>query len=226
MDKNKRPILITGTHRAGTTWVGKIIALSKDIGYISEPFSLHHRYGIFNYNIEYWFQYIYDVNEADILIPFQNMLNFKYNLSPEIRTVKSLKDFLRMIRDFYVFNSNHIVKKRPLIKESLAFFSAPWISLEFSANILIMIRHPAAFIGSLKKGNTKFPFKNLLLQEKLMEEILTPFKYKIEEYSKREYSIINQGILLWNIFHYVIFEYKKNIIIGFFTVMKIFLMTQ
>ena len=44
-----------------------------------------------------------------------------------------------------------------------------------------------------------------------MEEDLRPFKSKIEEYSKRENSIIDQGILLWNIVHYIIFEYEKKI---------------
>ena len=34
-----RPILVTGAHRSGTTWVGKMLALAPGVGYIHEPFS-------------------------------------------------------------------------------------------------------------------------------------------------------------------------------------------
>ena len=33
------PILVTGAHRSGTTWVGKMLALAPGIGYVHEPFS-------------------------------------------------------------------------------------------------------------------------------------------------------------------------------------------
>ena len=34
-----RPILVTGAHRSGTTWVGKMLALAPGVGYVHEPFS-------------------------------------------------------------------------------------------------------------------------------------------------------------------------------------------
>ncbi|HUH21151.1 MAG TPA: hypothetical protein VLZ09_04715, partial [Gaiellaceae bacterium] len=35
----KRPILVTGAHRSGTTWVGKMLALAPGVGYVHEPFN-------------------------------------------------------------------------------------------------------------------------------------------------------------------------------------------
>src|SRR6476620_4378035 len=34
-----RPIVVTGTHRSGTTWVGEMIATSPQVAYVHEPFN-------------------------------------------------------------------------------------------------------------------------------------------------------------------------------------------
>ena len=41
-----KPILVTGSHRSGTTWVGKMLAATGSVGYIHEPFNLKNRPGI------------------------------------------------------------------------------------------------------------------------------------------------------------------------------------
>jgi hypothetical protein len=40
------PILVTGAHRTGTTWVGKMLAASPQVAYISEPLNVWHRPGV------------------------------------------------------------------------------------------------------------------------------------------------------------------------------------
>ena len=37
-----KPILVTGAHRSGTTWVGKMLALAPGVAYLHEPFSPTH----------------------------------------------------------------------------------------------------------------------------------------------------------------------------------------
>ena len=32
-----KPILVTGSHRSGSTWVGKMLATSPSVNYIHEP---------------------------------------------------------------------------------------------------------------------------------------------------------------------------------------------
>jgi hypothetical protein len=43
-----------------------------------------------------------------------------------------------------------------------------------------------------------------------MEFLPKEFKAQIEEYAQTQVPIIDQAILLWNIIHYQIAEYKKN----------------
>ena len=39
MTSSAKPILVTGAHRSGTTWVGKMLALAPGVGYVHEPFN-------------------------------------------------------------------------------------------------------------------------------------------------------------------------------------------
>jgi len=36
----QKPILVTGSHRSGTTWAGKMISACPNVGYIHEPFNI------------------------------------------------------------------------------------------------------------------------------------------------------------------------------------------
>ena len=38
--KNSKPILVTGSHRSGSTWTGRIISAAPHVGYIHEPFNI------------------------------------------------------------------------------------------------------------------------------------------------------------------------------------------
>ncbi|MBC6456279.1 MAG: hypothetical protein GDA43_26550 [Hormoscilla sp. SP5CHS1] len=73
--KQKKPILVTGAHGSGTTWVGSMIAQSPSVGYINEPFHLNHRPGS-RAKFDYWFTYITDENGANIETSIQDTLNF------------------------------------------------------------------------------------------------------------------------------------------------------
>ena len=38
--RTARPILVTGSHRSGSTWLGQMIGASDAVGYIHEPFNI------------------------------------------------------------------------------------------------------------------------------------------------------------------------------------------
>ena len=94
------PILVTGTHRSGTTWVGKMLAADSATAYISEPLNVLHRPGVFHTKVYHWYQYICADNEHEFLPAFHELLDFDYKLWDEIRSLRSWHDILRMGRDF------------------------------------------------------------------------------------------------------------------------------
>ena len=58
------PVLLTGAHRSGTTWVGSTLAADEQILYLPEPFNLDHLYpGLRGARFPCWFMRIDADNE-------------------------------------------------------------------------------------------------------------------------------------------------------------------
>src|SRR4029077_8889793 len=67
------PILVTGSHRSGSTWVGQMLAAGSEVGYIREPFSVLHRPGVLAVRFPYWFPYVCAENEGPFVAPVRDM---------------------------------------------------------------------------------------------------------------------------------------------------------
>ncbi|NQT03030.1 MAG: sulfotransferase [Planctomycetes bacterium] len=206
----KRPILVTGSHRSGTTWVGRTIAASRSVGYIHEPFNIKHRLGICSADFPYWFTYISGTNETAYRQHLLNTLQFRYRLGEEIKTIRNAGDFLRLLRDLSHFLQCSVLGVRPLLKDPIAIFSAEWLASTFRMEVIIMVRHPAAFASSLKRLDFNHPFSHFLIQRQLMQDYLCEFESEIAEYAKKEHCIIDQACLLWRLIHHVILMYRKK----------------
>lgn len=210
MNTNK-PLLVTGSHRSGTTWVGKMLASSPFLAYIHEPFNIKwHRPGICSAKFPYWFTYVTRQNEEDFYEPLNNTLSFRYDLIEEIKALTNIRDTARMIRDYTKFLVYRFQNYRPLIKDPIALFSAEWLASRFNMDVIILIRHPAAFAHSIIRKNWKFEFNNFLEQPLLMRDILYPFESEIQEFTKINHDLMDQAALLWKIIHYAISIYQNN----------------
>ncbi|NES18731.1 MAG: sulfotransferase [Symploca sp. SIO3E6] len=210
---HQKPILVSGSHRSGSTWVGKMLALSPSVGYINEPFNLGHRQhhpGICSAKFDYWFTYITDENESIFYKDIKDTINFSYKLKKELEVIKSIKGTGRMLLDYFNFSRYSLTNARPLVKDPIAIFSAEWLAAKFDMKVVILIRHPAAFVSSLKVKQWSFPFSDLLEQQLLMRDHLYPFESEIQEYAQQEHSIIEQGTLLWKIVHHLIIKYQEK----------------
>ena len=125
---DRRPILVTGAHRSGTTWVGKMLAASPQIAYISEPLNVLHRLGVLRTSVAHWYTYICYANEDLYLPALNDTLAFRYHPLAEIQSLRSRKDIGRMFRDWNIFTQGRLFKRQPLLKDPFAVFSAPWFA--------------------------------------------------------------------------------------------------
>lgn len=199
---NNRPILVTGTHRSGTTWVGRMLSVNGDVAYVSEPLNVWHRPGVFDAKVANWYTYICRDNEQGYLSAFKQTLELDYHFWKEIKSLRSLKDVLRMIRDLAIFSFGRLGHRRVLLKDPFAVFSAPWFADRLNCEVVIVLRHPAAFVSSLKRLGWSFDFKDLLAQPLLMRDWLEPFRKEMEEAVKTPGDVIGQGSLLWRLICY------------------------
>ena len=196
------PILVTGTHRSGTTWIGKMLAADPSTAYISEPLNVMHRPGVFRAQVKYWYQYICKQNDSEYLSAFNELLEYEYHFWKELRSIRSLKDFLRMGRDFKTFYYGLEEGRRILIKDPFAVFSTLWFAQQLNFKVVIAVRHPLAFVSSLKRLNWPFNFQDLLDQPLLMRDYLEPFRSQME--SAKSADVIGQSALLWMLIYHVV----------------------
>lgn len=204
-EKNqKQTILVTGAHRTGTSWVGKMLAASREVAYVSEPLNRWHRPGVMLAPVHHWYTYICEENEKEFLPALQETRRFRYHTIAELRSVASLKDLLRMGRDWSIFFKGRLYDQTLLLKDPFAVFSAAWFADRLDSRVVFTVRHPAGFVSSLKKLGWEFDFSDLLGQPLLMRDWLEPYRAEMEVALKSPQDIISGGSLLWRMVYSVV----------------------
>ena len=209
-----RPILVTGSHRSGSTWVGNMIALSPEVQYVPESFKpngllRHHRL------LENWFQRFETDEGEKFAEKLDRVFRGKFSIFEAFSLFNPDGNFdlrnsparLKFYRDCKWNRITGRRNLRPLLKDPIALFSAEWLTQNFDSQNIVLIRHPAAFVGSLLRLNWRFDFRNFLNQPKLMKQYLAPFDEKIHAFSG---DFLEEACLLWSCLHFVIQKYRAT----------------
>jgi hypothetical protein len=194
--------------------VGRMLALSDRVSYIHEPFNPGWKTpGIFGAKFTLPFTYINANNESLYLDGVQKTLSFQYNWFEGIKhdTHKEKhKRFLVASRNLIYYSICRMMNKRPLQKDPLALFSAEWLAARFDMSVIVLIRHPAAFVDSIIAKGWRQPFEALLKQDRLMEGHLSQFRDEIIKYAEGNYSIADEASVMWKILYAQVRKYQKN----------------
>jgi hypothetical protein len=210
MTHNAKPILITGLHRSGSTWVGRMLAASSQVGYIHEPFNPTHDVGMCKARFEHWFTYVHPANEAKYYTDLRDMLYFRYGLIRGLKEARTLVEIWRRFIRAAAFANHRMARRRPLVKDPIAIFSVEWLAVRFDMDIVITIRHPAAFAESLKSRGWSHPFSHFLAQPQLMRDVLFPFEREICSFAEHERDILDQAALLWKMIYHTVNQYRQK----------------
>ena len=192
-------ILVTGSHRSGTTWVGKMLAQSRYVFYLQEPFNPPH------------------THISPALLPHQ-----LYYIRPngEVPPIKAAMDKVLALHEpfnysglryrfndkfnFYKYTRRIVGLPRPLVKDPVAVFSSAWLAQTYQMDVICLVRHPAAFVLSLIKADWPPEFESLLAQPALMEDYLHPFRAEMENPPQ---LLVERAALLWTLIYYVLSSY-------------------
>ncbi len=94
------PILVTGSHRSGTTWLGKLLAASAGIGYIQEPFNLDHpRPGVCSARLPHWFMHLTEASGERYRPALARTLQFEFDWADALRHAGGPKGAARALLD-------------------------------------------------------------------------------------------------------------------------------
>lgn len=212
---NGNPILVTGAHRSGTTFLGKMLALSPHIGEIYEPFNVKvgvHGFKYYNTYVkkQHKDEHVYEKVVRDVLegkavyrrIPLTN------SKEPTSLQQKIGRIIFKSGANLSYLKSKYSPKvNRYLIKDPIACMSSEWLHQKFHMDVIVLVRHPAAFVASLKRLNWRFDFNHFFRQEELMADHLAPLFQNVDT---RNLSIIEEGCLLWNSIYSVLSTYTDR----------------
>jgi hypothetical protein len=186
-----------------------MLAANREVAYISEPLNIWHRPGVMRAPVEHWYTYISPQNEASFQPALEETLTFRYHFWEEIRSVRALKDVLRMGRDASTFITGKLRSQRPLVKDPFAVFSAPWFAQAMNCQVVITVRHPAAFASSLQRLDWPFDFSDFLQQPALMADWLEPYQDDMRDMLRTPEDIIGQSSLLWRMVYQTVAQFKQ-----------------
>lgn len=204
---HRQPILITGVPRSGTTWVGRMLDLSPQVGYINEPFNPTHQPGICSCVFPYWYQYIHSGNAHKYEAGIAAMLSFRYNLAAQLRLRPSRTSMEALVRDAWNFMIARVQGARPLLKDPIAVFSSEWLARNVGAAVVVLVRHPAAFAASVKRLEWTFPFKDLLAQKTLMQDHLAEFEPELRRMAGERQDPVDHASLMWRVVYTVLLRF-------------------
>jgi hypothetical protein len=97
---------------------------------------------------------------------------------------------------------------RLIIKDPIAALSSDWLANNFELDVVVLMRHPAAFAASLKRLGWAHPFEHFLEQEMLMGDYLEPYRSLIASPTE---DIVEQAGIIWICLYGVLSAYlEKN----------------
>lgn len=210
----RRPLLVTGMARAGTSWVGKMLEAGGDFVYINEPMNPRHppgrSPGILNADIRQEYLYITGDNGPGYLEAFRDTVRFRYHVLAEVRQNHRPFDLAKMVKYLSSFTLGWLLEKRPMLNDPYATLSARWLAEELGAQVVAVVRQPAAMLASFRKlGYERIDFRALLDQPLLMRDWLEPLRAEMETAEGED--LVAQVALLWRILYRVTAAYRSTV---------------
>jgi len=155
-----------------------------------------------------WYTYVNEDNEDEYLSAISRTIQFEYGTALELSAVRSPKDVLRFARDYFSWKYNRLSNARAVVKDPIALLSAEWLADRFDMDVVIMVRHPCAFVASIVKAGWKLPLGSFLAQDSLMREKLDPYRTEISDAVEAEDDRLKQAAVTWKILYSAAARYR------------------
>jgi len=186
-----------------------MLCAAPNVTYVNEPFSPAVTLPIATQRFKTWFQCVTEENEQEFMQVSQDFMAFKYPLFKNVLEIRKPQHVMRLMRYQKAHWLAALNNDVPLVKDPIAIFSAEWLAKTFDMEVVVMIRHPAAFVSSLIFAGWGFPWDHLLKQPILMKTYLSKYEEDMHKMVSGGHEKIDEGILLWKIFYDTVLTYKK-----------------
>lgn len=206
--RTDRPILLTGIHRSGTTFTGRVLSIPHSAGYIDEPFNL--QYGI--EGVREWFPYARAGDANDPLTLFDDVVAGRAKYRRPESAFKEPSFAHRLGRTllksrpniaYQYFRLNPFLRQ-VIVKDPFLCFLSERLHRERSIPVIVLVRHPAAFVASVRRCGFHFDIRNLMQNQSLMEDFLGPV---LDGVDPAGLSKVEHAAWTWQCIYSVLFQF-------------------
>lgn len=208
-----KPILVTGGNRTGTSWVGQTLCFSSELFYVWEPFNCMFPVPLFKHPFTRHYRRVLPEESASVKRHVKRKAFFElisatpggHGLMPKIRKTGLVTAKLtRWLTG----------RLTPLYKDPIALMSAEWFQDEFDAWVVMVVRHPGAYVNSIKRLNWPMCVEEFACQPLLMESLPVYLQEEIHgriaaRPRPRGY-VAEDAALCWKVFHQVVHQYSES----------------
>ena len=186
-----------------------MLALAPGVSYIHEPFNPRTPAGLSPARFDRYFTVITQENEERYLPGLERTLAFRYDVEAQLRSQHGPRDLIRAGRDFARFLPPRLTGARPLVKDPIALLSAEWLAERFGMQVVVLVRHPAAFVASLRRLGYRHDFASFVVDGRV-PEIVRSYEPEIHEQAERPGDVLAQASLLWRILYAAVEGYRAR----------------
>ena len=137
-----------------------------------------------------------------------------FSLSPDWVRIglraRGIRNWVRLAQEAYATSKARRTSARPLVKDPFLLFSVEWFARKSGALPIILVRHPAAFVSSIKRLGWRLDVSALLGQPQLMSRFLLPYQDELNEDASGGLDIIDHACLVWRILNSVVHYYQEK----------------
>lgn len=206
----RRPILVTGTHRSGTTWVGDMLALSPLAHYVHEPLAPMNRRTWLRDPVPTQYIHLPPGSQSDLAEDLRAIAGLHPPWSRMVARTGDPKHVVRVTQQALAAWRARRSGARAVIKDPFALLSAEWISDTSGADVVVLVRHPAAFVSSVCRLGWRLDPRHLLDQPSLVVGPLSDHLADLEADLRTPGDMVEHGCVVWRALNAVVRDYARR----------------
>lgn len=208
-------LLVTGMARTGTSWVGKMVAASRQVVYVNEPLNPGHppghSPGVLDAEVTHQYQYLGEHSPRQWRRAFADTLALRYGVRRELRRNRGGYDLARMCKYATAFALGRWRGRHPLLDDPFALYATPWLVRTFGLRAAVLVRDPVAIAGSYAKLGWRMRFDELLAQPGLVADLLGPEHTAEVEAAVAEADPVHAAALMWRVSYGIVDRHLRPV---------------
>lgn len=187
-----------------------MLCISRGAHYVHEPFApMNHRSWLGDLPE---FQYLHEPVDAGTpsrhAHDLQRIADLRPRWWPVARRSRSWRDGARLVQQVASTARARRSGARAIIKDPFALLAAEWIAQETNARVVVLVRHPAAFVSSILRLGWRLDERWLLGQTGLVDGRLAGHRGELQ--SASDLPLLEHACLTWRVLTSVINDYAAR----------------